>query len=304
MLLAIAVVAAVGLALLIFAIIQAVSSHAATVNCVANPSGCGFPAASNTGVPKGVTLKKVPSQVSSGPGWHYDTRGWVEVDGNGAVLSGLYIPYNLDISASNVTIKNTQVLTGGGNSFGISVRHTSNVTIEDSTISGLNAGTGRVLTGIKDVYADSTGLAESAVQLEAGLVQDNYIHNTGFIAGDHTNGVTSNGGNTGLLTIQHNTILVDRGQTDAIGLFEDFGIQSNRVITGNLLAGGAYALYAGQNQGGLQTTNITVTNNRFATNLYPKSGAFGAFTAYSSTGSGNTWSGNIWDSTGLAVPAP
>ncbi len=31
-------------------------------------------------------------------------------------------------------------------------------------------------------------------------------------------------------------------QTDAIGLFEDFGVQANRIIRGNLLAGGSYTL--------------------------------------------------------------
>lgn len=305
--LVLAVALAVGLA------VHGQGAHAAQNNCASNPHACGFPDASNTGVPAGMTLKKVPGQVSSGPGWHYDSRGWVEVDGNGAVLTGLYIPYNLDITASNVTIKDVKVVTGGPNAFGISVRHTSNVTIEDSTITGRNTGNGRVMTGVKDIYADSTGLtvlrddismAETGVQLEAGTVQDSYIHNTGYIAGDHVNGVTSNGGGTGLLTVQHNTILINRNQTDAVGLFEDFGVQQNRVITGNLLAGGGYSIYGGQNPGGAPTSNITITNNRFSTIYYRTAGAYGAAAYFSSAGTGNIWSSNTWDSTAAAVLAP
>ena len=59
-------------------------------------------------------------------------------------------------------------------------------------------------------------IGETGVQLESGLVADNYIHNTGYLPGDHVNGVTSNGGVTTLLTITHNTIFIDRAQTDAI----------------------------------------------------------------------------------------
>ena len=89
----------------------------------------------------------------------------------------------------------------------------------------------------------TTSEFETGVRLETGLVEDNYIHEPGYIAGDHTNGVMSNGGVTRLLIVNHNTILIDRGQTDAVGLFEDYGVQQNRRITDNLLAGGSYAIY-------------------------------------------------------------
>ena len=71
---------------------------------------CGFPDAATTGVPAGVVLRSVPGQISSGPGWHFDPRGWVQVDGNGAVLSGLYIPYSVSVAASHVTIKDVRIV--------------------------------------------------------------------------------------------------------------------------------------------------------------------------------------------------
>src|SRR5690348_2719180 len=59
----------------------------------------GFPDARNAGVPAGVRLRAVPGQVSKGQGWRFDPRGWVDVYGRGAVLSGLDIPWNVNISA-------------------------------------------------------------------------------------------------------------------------------------------------------------------------------------------------------------
>jgi hypothetical protein len=273
----------------------------------------GFPNSSNTGVPGGTNLTSVPGQVSSGPGWHFDPRGWVEVDGDGAVLSGLYIPYSINVTASDVTIQDDQIVVGGGSTIGIGLRHTSNVMIEDTTISGLNSSRGRVMAGIKDIYGDSDGLtilrddisrAETGVQIEAGLVQDCYIHNSGFIDGDHVNGITSNGGRHGLLTIQHNTILIDREQTDAVGLFEDFGVQADRVITGNLLGGGGYAIYGGQSPDGPPTSNIVITNNQISTKYYDAGGYYGYGTWFNVAGSGDVWSGNTWNGTSDVLTNP
>jgi hypothetical protein len=276
---------------------------------VAPRTQAGFPDASDAGVPVGLTLRRVPGQVSSGPGWQFDRRGFVRVYGNGAVLNGLYIPYNLNIAASNVTISDVRVVTGGRNTFGISLRHTHDVTIEDSTISGLNTGSGRVMAGIKDIFGDSTGLRvldndiskfETGIQLETGFVAGNYIHDPGFIAGDHTNGIMSNGGNTGRLTITHNSVLINRGQTDAIGLFEDFGVQQNRRVTDNLLAGGGYAIYAGQKRGGPPSSDIVIRGNQISTMYYARGGYYGCAAHFNARGSDNVWSGNQWNATSIA----
>jgi len=127
---------------------QTTAKAAVPLNCAAAPSKCGYPGSSNTGVPAGTTLKSVPGQVSSGPGWHYDSRGWVEVTGNGAVLSYLTIPYNVDITASNVTLNHDSITTSG--TFGVSLRHTAGVTVENSTIRGTDATSGRVNRSAKD----------------------------------------------------------------------------------------------------------------------------------------------------------
>lgn len=278
------------------------------VGCVSVPSRCGYPDGSNAGVPAGVVLRSVPGQVSSGPGWHYDPRGWVSVDGDGAVFDGFSTTLNVDVTGSGVTIRNCRV-TVAGDSFGVSLRHVRDVTVQDSEIAGPDAGPNRLLVAVKDIYGDSTGTrvlrnnisrASTGVQIDQGLVQGNYIHDLGYQAGDHLNGTTSNGG-TALLTLDHNTVLNSFGQTDAISLFEDFGVQANRVISNNLLAGGGYTLYGGANPGGAQTSGIKVVGNRFSRGYFPAGGAYGPVTAFDPAGPGNVWTGNTWDDNGQTL---
>jgi hypothetical protein len=287
---------------------------AVATNCAAKPSSCGYPDATNTGVPAGTTLKAVPSQATSGPGWTWNaSTKTVTVTVKGTVLSGLAITGTLQISASNVTVKNVQVTSGGN--FGISLAHTTGVTIQNSTISGQNSTAGRVSYAIDDVYGDSTGMIikannisnfRTAVQVSTGQVDSNYIHDPGYVAGDHTNGIYVNGG-TQPLMIWNNTIFDSMGQTDAINL--DAGTPgpsapvASKTVSDNLLAGGAYTLYGGA-AGGSPTSNIVIQDNRFGQLYYPKSGLYGPAYYFDSAGTGNKWSMNIWDTTGQAVPAP
>jgi hypothetical protein len=285
---------------------------AVLTNCAANPASCGYPGATNTGVPSGTTLKSVPSQVSSGTGWSYNAAdSEVIVTGNGAVLSGLYIPYTVEIDASNVTVNDVQVVTGGA--FAIDLRHTTGVTIENSTISGTNATSGRVDSAIDDVYGDSTGMVitgnnisafRTAMQISTGLVQGNYIHDPGYISGDHTNGIVTAGG-TEPMTINDNTIFNSLGQTDAISLDAATAgaTVSNKTIENNFLAGGGYSIYGGDGQSN-PTSNIVITGNRFGQQYYAKGGQFGPQAYFDPAGTGSIWSGNIWDTTAQAIAAP
>ncbi len=287
-----------------------------TTNCSATPSKCGFPDATNSGVRAGVTLKSVPAQVSSGPGWTSSPDGSVEVSGNGAVLSGLSITGNLDISASNVIISNVKVVTGG--TFGVTLRHTTGVTIENSTISGKDATSGRVSYAVDDIYGDSTGMTvknnniayyRTAVAVSTGLVTGNYIHDPGYVAGDHTNGIFDAGTTQPLtistLTISNNTIFNSLGQTDAISLNASCAgcPVANKTVTGNLLAGGGYVIYGGSSLGNT-STNMVIKNNDFGQAYFARSGYYGPAAYFNSAGTGNLWTGNRWDTTGLTVPAP
>jgi hypothetical protein len=234
----------------------------------------------------------------------------VSIDGDGAVFDGYAVNANIDVTADNVTIRNVRMVQGG-EGFGISLRHTSGVTIQNCEITAPDASANRLMVGIKDIYGDSTGLrvlaneisrTSTGVQVESGLIQDNYIHDLGLKGSDHVNGTTSNGGSR-QLTLRHNTILNPHSQTDAISLFQDFGPQANRIIDNNLLAGGGYTIYAGANAGKESgATNIQVTNNRISRMYYARGGSYGPIAAYAN-GQGNTFTGNIWDDTGLLVGA-
>jgi hypothetical protein len=276
--------------------------------CVRQPSACGFPDASNTGAPD-TPLVAVPDQVRSGRGWHWDPRGWVEIDGAGAVFRGFQVRANVDVSADDVTVAGN-LISSAGNSFGVSIRHARGSLIQGNTIRGPSTGADRLLVGVKTVFGDESDTrvigndisrVSTGIQLDAGLVSDNYVHDLGYAEGDHVNGITSNGGSAAL-TISHNTVLNSHDQTDAVSLFEDFGAQRNKRIVQNLLAGGGYVIYGGANAGGQPTRDIVISGNRISRLFFPDGGRFGPLAAFDAAGAGNAWTANVWDDTGLPVP--
>lgn len=259
-------------------------------------------------------LEKVPGQATKGKGWHWDSsQGALIVDTNGTVVQGLDVGGNVMIEANNVTIEDVRILEEG-DSWGVGLQHTSNATISHCEIySDVASGPNRLEVGVKDIYGDAVGTTieytniwhtSTGIQLSAGVVEDNYIHDMGYTDGDHLNGFTSNAGRPQGLTVDHNTILDQMDQTDAISLFEDFGAQFDAVIENNLIAGGSYTLYAGANTGGQATYNIRVIDNRFSRVYYRTGGVFGPVAAYDPGGSGNVWQGNVWDDTGATLNHP
>lgn len=291
----------IGLACFTTAIFATPLGHSDDRHCADQPSLCGFPDATNTGYGDATTLRRVPEEVSSGPGWHWDPRGWVEIDEEGAVFEGFSVAATVSVTADNVTVRRVRI-TVGGETFGVAIRHANNVTVADSTI-GPPDQSPRLMVGIKDIYGDATGTilernnifsAATGIQITSGLIQHNFIHDLKEIEGDHVNGITSNGSRSPLV-VRHNTIFNQISQTDAIGLFPDFGTEANRTIDGNLLAGGGYTIYAGQKNGAPAPFNIKITNNRFSRVFFPNSGFFGHITGYDAAAS--SWSNNIWDDT-------
>jgi hypothetical protein len=281
-------------------------------NCGGAPHICGYPDATNTGVPAGTSLRPASG---SGAGWSTDGSGNVTVYGNGAVFAGYSVHGSITVTGSSAVVEDDAVSNYGNDISGDGVNLTgnpSNVTIEHVTISSPNGTQGDmgVFAGIKDINGEAMGTrvlsndiadASTGVQVYIGLIEGNYIHDVSPSSPDsHLNGTTSNGSTTPL-TIQHNTVFNPNGQTDAISLFEDFGVEANVLITGNLVAGGGYTIYGGQNAGGPQAYNIRITNNRFSTIYYAQSGAYGYITAFDPGAPGNVWSGNIWDNTGAIV---
>jgi hypothetical protein len=203
-------------------------------------------------------------------------------------------------------VQDVRVVTGGY--FAISLRHTTGVTIENSTISGRNLTSGRVNSAIDDVYGDSTGIViknnnisrfRTGVQISTGLIVGNYIHDPGYIYGDHTNGIAADR-TAEPLTIYGNTVFNNLGQTDDISLDASRSGQNvaNKMVVDNLLAGGGYSIYGGNGRND-PTSNIVIEDNSFGQLYYQLGGHYGPVAYFDPTGTGNVWSGNVWSGTGL-----
>ncbi|WP_147268693.1 DUF4082 domain-containing protein [Sphaerisporangium album] len=248
------------------------------------PTG-GFPGASNTGVPSGTNLK--PSKS-------------VTVTKDGAVIDGLEISGEINVEADNVTIRNVRLAAAPGD-WGIIQRNGhSGLTVEDSEIFGngsqrtqfaiLNQG-GDLTVRRVDIHTISNGILT-----EQGLVEDSYLHDPKYFSGDHTDMImcTSGPPSGAKLVIRNNTVINTLEQTGAIALFQDFGVVRNVTVEHNFLAGGGYSLYAGAGSKGT-SSNIKVIDNVFSKDVWPKGGYNGHVAYWDRNGSGNVWSGNVWE---------
>jgi hypothetical protein len=280
--------------------------------CGLNPHACGYPDSTNTGVPAGTVLRKVPGQVTKGPGWHWDPRGWIVASRPGAVISNISVNATISVNAPNVTIKNSYVNCTGKCDFNIILRNTStgavananNTVIENSTITDTSdtsasgiAGEGVFNTKVlrDNISNVATGVLFSG---GSGLIENTYIHNLAVCCGYHNEDFqTTSDGNA---TLEHNTLFNQAGQTSNVQITQDFGPQSHVTVDNNLLAGGGWSIYGGDTGVGQSkpASYIRITNNRLSNLFFRKCGYYGWLTAFSSRAAGNVASGNIWDATG------
>jgi hypothetical protein len=260
-------------------------------NCGYAPSACGYPDASNTGVRAGVSLNR---------------SGCVTARGPGQVIENLMIDgCTIAVEAENVTIRNVRLTQTSVDMWGIIVREGASARIENVEIAGRDQSTGSIQYAIlsqtdKPVTVDRANIhhCHNCIQGEYLTVTNSYIHTMANPPEAHVDGILCTGPCG--LTLRHNTVLNEHGQTSAIALFPDFGTPRDSVIDNNLLAGGGYTVYAGEDN----ATGIKVTNNRFSRRYYPNGGYWGPGADYANNGTGNVWTGNIWDDTGATVSAP
>lgn len=297
------------------------------LNCAARPSACGYPDGTNTGPAAGTTFTKVPSQLTSGPGWAWSTGlGGIRVTGAGAVLSGLDVTGQIIIDAPNATVKNNIVRVCGDSSDPdvIAVRYKasdtsyrgSNPTISHNTLNGTPAGCSyRARSGVRDVYGEApnvtvdgnniTGTGNGITVEYSGTIVNNWIHDLGHIAGDHHSGISSHGGAAGLLW-QHNTVLLygqvfagGGGVSGALTMYADFGHAQNVTAQDNLISGGSYVVYGGNSGDSYSTpsTNVKFLSNRFVCGAW----LYGPVAAFNADSSGNAWTNNYCDQNKTAV---
>jgi hypothetical protein len=264
-------------------------------NCIAAPSECGFPDSTNTGVPTGVTLR------DSGP---------LVVTTDGAVIQNLLINGCIEVRARNVTIRNVEMVSAWRDGFCLHVAEgASNTTVEDSVVRGLDAATQSVEYAVRD---NGTGTrlirvdiywCTQCVQGASTTIIDSYIHDLATVPGAHYENVYDGGSAAGL-TLEHNTLTNQHGQTAVIYLSPDAGPIRGVTIKRNLIAGGGYAIYGGADSERGPGEQVVVVGNRFSRLFFGQGGSYGTVAYFDMAGSGNQWAANVWDDTGDVVAPP
>ena len=237
-------------------------------NLINNPSLGGYPDATNTGVLAGVTLTN---------------SGSLNITTNGVVIQNLNIVNgNIAVNANNVTIRNCRITTY--DYYPIENMGTGLV-VEDCEITG-TADTVQAAISFDNYTARRLNISGCADGFKANAdatIEDCYIHGLRVTQTSHNDGIQSTGGDD--VTVRHNTI-----DTNTAGVAIQFGSSNTGwLVTNNLIRATGWAF-----NGGSGTANNVFTNNRFVRML-------DWYGPASLGGSGNTWSGNIYDDDGTVA---
>ncbi len=271
-------------------------------NCINAPSVCGYPDATNTGVPAGTTLTAQTNDIN--------------VTTPGTTIKDIALTGTIDVDANNTTIEDSEITVDG-------TQAGCNSPCGGKGIWTKPGVTGTIIRHVTCHGGAPTGdnVTEFCIQSNDSSTQVSYAHlyncTTGFVGpGTWSNSFVDQtgatipqehyediyyGGGGGPLIVNHNTMLNPQGQTAVVFASVDFGNQTTLTITNNLMAGGGYMIYGGgSGSGGSVLGPVTITGNRFSRKYYPDGGYYG-LDSYM-TNSVTTWSGNIWDDTLKSAP--
>ena len=282
-------------------------TQARLTDCFPRPSRCGYPDATNTGVPRNRGLS---------------TSRSITVDEDGATLDGLLVRGSVTVAADDVTIEDTRIVqpAGGEGSYAVILnKGADGFTIRDSEVHG----SGRRANGLESaVWNHYNNPGAKAIRVHfhgcsdcwegAGAFRDAYMVVDAAYRGSHDEDVYVCGG---AVSVDHSTLVNRHSQTATV--FGDAGCGANRfVVTDSLLAGGGFLLYPQANSNS-PTGSMRVTGNRFARcsgrpvfdsrsggtacargpdagGLFPHGGYYGV-AAYYYRGRRQAWRHNRWD---------
>ncbi|HOY80521.1 MAG TPA: hypothetical protein PLB92_00140 [Rhodoglobus sp.] len=246
------------------------------------PSSGGWPDATNTGVPAGTTLT-----AYTGP---------LTITTAGTVIDRRKITGCVVIKANNVTIKNSLLQTNGCFFNVLSDNGNTGLVLQDVEIDGQGNSTGDSAVNGSGFTCLRCNIHGTVDGFKAGtnvVIQDSWIHDLVIQGDSHNDGIQSLG--TTSLKIIHNRIVLADGATSAVILSTgSASAMKNVEIRGNLLGGGAFTVYGGYAAGQdvrSRVDNISITDNRFTTVVFPRSGAYGPLT---SADPPVVLSGNLW----------
>jgi hypothetical protein len=286
-------------------------------DCFQRPSVCGYPDPSNTGVPPGTPLNSY--------------EGDLRVTTPGTVISDVSVQGTVEILASDVTIRDSEVTTTDG-SLGHNIwisPGAGNVVIENTTLRGADSHSNAVQYSVQN----SGETTNKGINLQMynctecwagpGTLQDSYAIADGVVPGAHYEAIYYGGGG-GSLIANHNTLLNPHDQTADVFTKTDFGNLGTVTVTNNLLGGGGFMVYGGEGGAGAVVGPVTVTGNRLARcqsaavadrggghycsggadvhGYWPEGGHYGVAGDFNAAAT--TWKDNYWDDTGEPVASP
>jgi len=259
-----------------------------TTGCVAHPSSCGYPDATNTGASGTLT--------PSGP---------INSTTDGEVIANLAVSGHITVTSANVTIKNVRIV--GDNGLAAIDAHaaTGPLTIDHVTISypqgvyPISAGAiwgGNALTvTASDISGSPDGIDASGRSV---LIQDNWIHNLQYNAAKatHDDDIQTLGGD---VTIRHNTLdATAPASNSCLQIGNLLGSLSQLTFANNLCNGGGYSINANPANvlsGVVKAGTLTFVGNRFGTAY-----RYGV-SAHLVAPFVVVWNSNVDDATGAAV---
>jgi len=278
------------------------------MDCFPQPSRCGYPDATNTGVPLGSSL------TPSGP---------VTVTRDGTTLSGLEIVGRVVVAADDVTIEGSRIAPswGGSGSYAVILNQgADDFTIRDSEVLGPASRRHGLQSAVWNHYGNP-GATATRVYFHrcadcwegAGTFRDDYMVVDAAYTGSHDEDIYVCGDR---VDVDHSTLINRHNQTATV-FGDTAGCGGNRfIVTDSLLAGGGFVLYPQANSEA-RTGSTRVVGNRFArcgtaavyekssggtscrggpdrAGVFPHGGYYGV-AAYYYRGKGQAWRRNVWD---------
>jgi hypothetical protein len=250
-------------------------------NCMARPSACGYPDATNTGVPPGTRLTRA--------------KGTVHLDRPGMTYSNVELHGNIVVEAPNVTIEKVRIVCSCYYPILTAPveKGAGNTVVRDVEIDfqGFDSGKGIAFAEYKAErvwFHDGLDCAHFSVNV---TITDSFC-DLAKLSPDseaHADGFQDTGGRN--ITLRHNTIRNPNGQTSAILLPTG---KSSVVVDDNLMSGGGWTLYCGDSG----EENETITGNRFSREFFRKGGYWGPMAGCQDA---RVASGNVWDETGRTL---
>lgn len=274
-------------------------SRSAAPSPTAAPAG--WPGASNTGVPDGVTLTAYTGSCS--------------ITVANTVIDAKDITCDLRIAATGVVIKRSRIHgeINGQEGTGSSFRVEDSEVVNGKRAACMCIGSDNFTVVRTEIRGGNRGVY---CRLNC-TVQDSWIHGTDLLAQQHASSVRVEQHST----VRHNTLACDwTAITDSeIGCsadltgYPDFAPIHHNTITGNLFVanpvGLGFCAYGGATGGKpysgdpSNATYIVFTDNVFQRGSNRLCGAYGPITSFSPGRTGNVWSGNRWDTGETVNPA-